>query len=123
MNQMSFGYPRQLRLLNSGDFRTVFDQVDVKAPSSSLLLLARFNEHTSPRLGFILSKKNVRHAVQRNRVKRLTRDYFRRHQHQLPNLDIIFMGRKGIDELSNAQILQLLEKQFSKLSKRAKQNK
>jgi len=117
--QKSFGYPRQLRLLSAADFRTVFDQVEVKAPSEQCLLLARFNQNENPRLGFIISKKNIRHAVQRNRIKRITRDFLRLHQHELPHLDIIFMGRKGLDKLTNEEILKLLEKQFKKLVKRA----
>lgn len=117
--QKSFGFTRQLRLLNSADFRTVFDRVDVKAPSEHCLMLARRNEINAPRIGFILSKKNIKHAVQRNRVKRFARDYLRLHQHDLPALDIVFMGRKGIDQLSDEQLHKLLRKQFEKLTKRA----
>ncbi len=122
MTQESFGFPRKLRLLTPSDFRTVFDQVQVKAPSEHILLLARFNSQTQPRLGFILSKKNVKHAVQRNRVKRIARNFLRLKQHELPNLDVIFMGRKGIVSLDNLELLKLLEKQFSKLQKRALKN-
>jgi ribonuclease P protein component len=120
--QKPFGFSRELRLLNAQDFRTVFDHVDVKAPSEHCLLLARFNEKSTPRIGFILSKKNIKHAVQRNRVKRFTRDYLRLNQANLPSLDIVFMGRKGIDQLSDEQLHQLLAKQFMKLSKRAKRS-
>lgn len=114
-----FGYTRTLRLLNAADFRTVFDQVDVKSPSEHCLLLARRNDLNSPRVGFIISKKNVKHAVQRNRVKRYTREYVRLNQNTLPALDIILMGRKGIEKLTDTQLHQLLQKQFEKLVKRA----
>jgi len=117
--RISFGYPRRLRLLSARDFRTVFDQVEVKAPSDLCLLLARFNSHDQPRLGFIISKKNIKRAVERNRIKRIARDYLRLHQYELPNLDIVFMGRKGLDKSSNEEIYQLLNKQFTKLKKRA----
>jgi len=120
VKQETFGYPRKLRLLTSTDFRTVFDQVDVKAPSGEMLMLARFNQSDNPRLGFIISKKNIRHAVQRNRIKRIARDFFRLHQSTLPNLDIVFMGRKGLDKLTNDELHNLLKKQFTKLEKRAK---
>lgn len=117
--QKPFGFTRQLRLLNATDFRTVFDQVDVKAPSEHCLLLARRNQENSPRIGFILSKKNIKLAVHRNRVKRFTREYVRLHQKDLPSLDIVFMGRKGIDQLSDDELHSLLNKQFQKLTKRA----
>lgn len=118
--QKPFGYRRNLRLLSSAQFRTVFDQVDVKAPSEHCLLLARYNSEDRPRLGFILSKKNVRFAVQRNRIKRFTREYIRLHQQDLPPLDIVFMGRKGLSSLSDTELHQLIHKQFAKLSKRAR---
>ena len=97
----------------------VFDQVLVKAPADTALLLARPSTTGSARIGFILSKKNVKHAVQRNRIKRLTREFFRLHQETLPHLDIIFMGRKGLDRLSNEEFHKLLDKLFRKLKKRA----
>ncbi|MDN3647671.1 ribonuclease P protein component [Reinekea marina] len=121
MAEKTFGFPRRVRLLTAADFRTVFDQVDVKAPSPNCLLLAKFNE-TKPRLGFIISKKNVKNATDRNRVKRFARDYFRLNQSKLPNLDIIFMGRKGLSELSDKELHELIEKQFKKLAKRANKN-
>ncbi len=115
----AFGFNRSLRLLKAADFRTVFDDVKVKAPSDSCLLLARPNKLDIPRIGFILSKKNVKHAVQRNRVKRFTREYIRLHQQDMPALDIIFLGRKGIDRLDDQQLHQLIAKQFIKLKKRS----
>lgn len=106
-------------MLTAADFRSVFDQVDAKSPSEHCLLLARFNQRPTPRLGFIISKKNIRLAVQRNRIKRLTRDYFRLHQTDFNNLDIIFMARKGLDKLNNEDLKILLQKQFNKLIQRA----
>jgi ribonuclease P protein component len=114
-----FGYPREVRLLNARDYQTVFNKVEIKASCEHCLLLARTNNLTHPRLGFIFSKKNIRHAVQRNRIKRITKDYYRLNQHDLPKLDIIIMARKGIDQLSNEEIRNLLKKQFHKLAKRA----
>ncbi len=119
MKKTPFGYPRQLRLLTAKDFRTVFDKVDIKSPSEHCLMLARYNKNDQPRIGFIISKKNVRHAVHRNRIKRITRNYFRLNQNAIPNIDIIFMGRKGLDNYSNEQLHKLLQKQFNKLINRA----
>lgn len=118
--QKPFGFRRDLRLLSPAQFRTVFDQVDVKAPAEHCLLLARHNSENRPRLGFILSKKNVRLAVQRNRIKRYAREYLRLHQQDLPPLDIVFMGRKGLGSLSDAELHRLVRKQFEKLSRRAR---
>lgn len=120
MLEKTFGFPRRARLLNAADFRTVFEQVDVKSPSEFCLLLARSAPAACPRIGFIISKKNIKHAVQRNRIKRHTREYFRLHQETLPSIDIIFMARKGLDRLSDTELDNLISKQFNKLIKRAK---
>lgn len=121
MSEKSFGYPKGLRLLNAKDYQTVFDKVDAKAPCDYFLMLARFNSLNHSRLGFIFSKKNIRFAVQRNRIKRVTRDYFRINEASVPNMDVIILARKGIDQLSNDDIRQLLKKQFNKLAKRSQQ--
>ena len=56
------------------------------------------------RLGLVVSKKNISKAVERNRVKRLIRESFRKNKSQIPNLDVIVLIRKGIDVLPNVVI-------------------
>ena len=56
------------------------------------------------RLGLVVSKKNISKAVERNRVKRLIRESFRKNKSQIPNLDVIVLIRKGIDVLPNVII-------------------
>jgi ribonuclease P protein component len=62
-------YPRQLRLLTAGDFKYVFDDASVKAHDQRVLILARPNGLDHPRIGFVISKKNIRRAVKRNLVR------------------------------------------------------
>jgi ribonuclease P protein component len=54
---------------------------------------------TSPRLGLVVTKR-LGKAVRRNRVKRLLREFFRRHKGLLPVADIVIMAKKGAAELS-----------------------
>jgi ribonuclease P protein component len=56
------------------------------------------------RLGLVVSKKNISKAVERNRVKRLIRESFRKNKSQIPNLDVVVLIRKGIDALPNVVI-------------------
>ena len=56
------------------------------------------------RLGLVVSKKNISKAVERNRVKRLIRESFRKNKSQIPNLDVVILIRKGIDVLPNVII-------------------
>ena len=66
-------------------------------------MLAIANSNQS-RLGLVVSKKNISKAVERNRVKRVIRESFRKNKSQIPNLDVVVLIRKGIDALPNVVI-------------------
>lgn len=105
------------RLLNAAQYRAVFDGASHKASHRHLLILARPADGRRSRLGLVIAKKNVRKAVQRNRIKRIVRESFR----QLPDtgvpLDIVFLARRGLDELDNASLFATLGEQWQKLSR------
>lgn len=42
-----------------------------------------------PRLGIVVGKKAVRRAVDRNYVKRVVREWFRRHREMLGDVDLV----------------------------------
>ncbi|MFT5706834.1 MAG: ribonuclease P protein component [Oceanospirillaceae bacterium] len=114
-------YPRSLRLLSGGDFQKVFDAVEIKVPDQRILILSRANGLDHPRIGFIISKKNIRHAVKRNLVRRIMRESFRLNQENLPAHDMIIMARKGAGEISSEDLHRLAKKCWSRLNKKAKQ--
>jgi ribonuclease P protein component len=118
--EKTYGFGRELRLLTALDYKTVFDDAQLKVACPQLLILARRNSSPRPRMGLIIAKKNVKLACTRNRLKRLMRESFRHQQHQLPNLDIVVMARRGLADMDNADIQKLIEKQWQRLCKRAK---
>ncbi len=109
----SFGKAR--RLLNAKDYSRVFDGAEAKASHKHLLLLARTNDQPGHRLGLVIAKKNVRLAVQRNRIKRIAREVFRTLPDSEPHLDTVLLARRGLDELDNAQLSTILRQQWLKL--------
>ena len=74
------------------------------------------NRSAIPRLGVIVPRKGNRSAVRRNRLKRITRDCFRRHQANLPAIDIIVHITDAVDDLL---LHRLLEQAFGELKQNA----
>ena len=118
-----FRYPRRLRLLTGKDFQNVFSDVELKVPDQTILILSRTNNLGQPRLGFVISKKNIRQAVKRNRVRRIIRDSFRLNQHDLPAVDMVILARKGLGDLENEEIHKLIMKCWSRLKNKSKKLK
>ena len=54
-------------------------------------------------MGLVAGRK-VGKASRRNRVKRLLREFFRRHKESLPPGDLIIMAKKGAPDLTYAQV-------------------
>ncbi|WP_415899605.1 ribonuclease P protein component [Neptuniibacter sp. QD48_11] len=118
-----FRFPRRLRLLTGRDFQSVFDDVRLKVPDQPILILSRPNDLGHPRLGFVISKKNIRQAVKRNRVRRIIRESFRLNQHNLPAVDMIILARQGLGELENEEVHKLMKKCWSRLKNKSKKLK
>lgn len=115
-------FTKAQRLLTASDYSNVFENNRFKVSNKHLLILAfKSANPCSPRLGLVIAKKNIRFAVQRNRIKRIIRDSFRLHQEDLKQLDIVVLARRGLDKQDNAQISDELTRLWNALaSKKAK---
>ena len=116
---MDLGFGPEHRLLTPAQFKNVFDGATCKASGPNLLLLARHNSQAQARLGLVIAKKNVRRAVDRNKVKRIARESFRHHRAELDHLDIVVLARKGLGELDNAALHVLFRDMWRRLNKAA----
>ena len=113
MNEDTQSFPHADRLLCAADYKAVFDNCDLRAGSKHALLLSIPNA-THSRLGMVVAKKNVRLAVQRNRVKRITREFFRCHASAHPR-DVVFLAKKNLADLSNVELRALLSALWQKI--------
>ncbi len=112
------GFSRNQRLLNAGDYQRVFNGKTVRASVPELLFLSIPTKNSQTRIGFILSKKTVKHAVKRNLIKRIAREQFRTYYHQYKHKDIVVLSRKGADKLDRKAIHAICRKMFKKLDER-----
>lgn len=110
-------FKRDDRLLKAEEFQYVFADAR-RFGNKNLTLLVRQNDIGYPRLGLAIAKKNVRLAVDRNRIKRLMRESFRHHKADLPPIDIIAMCRSSAVELPSSEIRTQLDSQWRYISKK-----
>jgi ribonuclease P protein component len=116
---VTYEFNRALRLLTPGQFQSVFSNPS-RFSSHHFTVLIKPNSLEHPRLGFAVAKKRIKLAVQRNRIKRLARQSFRLNQHNLPDIDIVFMAKSGADELDNQELVNQIEKIWRKIIQRQK---
>ncbi|AZM97873.1 ribonuclease P protein component [Vreelandella venusta] len=113
------GFPRCLRLLNAGDFSHVFEQADLKVHGKGMMALARLSTRGHPRIGLVVSKKNVKLAVDRNRFKRLVRESVRLRQDHLPSVDIVILAKRGVQDIDNETLNRQLNGMWKRLQRDA----
>ena len=84
--------PRDARLRRAADFAAL-RTVSGRLGGRCFLLRFGNNEAGTARLGLAISKRCSKRAVDRNRIKRLAREAFRRVRTDLPHVDILVMAR------------------------------
>jgi ribonuclease P protein component len=103
----SFSLPKEERILKHNDFIRRPLAVN-KMVFPHFLVIMKPNKLGRTRLGLTVGK-NKGGAVQRNRIKRLLREFFRRSKHKLPpSQDIIIVALKGSDPLTYRQVFEEL---------------
>lgn len=109
-----FCFRRHSRLSTAGDFSLVFKS-NLKIGDAFITLLVSKHNSKRPRLGFAIAKKQVKKAVDRNRLKRLFRESFRQSQTQLPCKDIVIMVKHKIIYQNNQQISDMMQKKWQSI--------
>ena len=111
-------FRRSQRLLNAVDFQNVFSEPPFRSSHQHCLILAKPNNLGYDRLGLVIAKKNIRLAVHRNRIKRLIRESFRHLPGNNAGIDAIVLARKGLGEIDNAGVTQIMDKQWLRIQKK-----
>jgi ribonuclease P protein component len=115
----SFSLPKDARLRKRAEFLKLSKHGrTIRTGAFIAAVLAGAGKNN--RIGITVSKK-VGNAVARNRIKRITREYFRHQKASVPGVnDINIIARKGLTSLSNREIVEALDTLFSKIAQSGK---
>ena len=108
-----------MRLLSAKDYERVFQRAQ-KSSGKAFTVLARPGGQAGARLGLAIARKQIRRAVARNRIKRLVRESFRRHQDLLSGLDVVVIGRSELLGKNTQWVFACLENHWRQVSERCR---
>ena len=107
-------FPRSCRLKTRRQYVAVYEK-GRRMASTSLVLFGLPNTQDQCRLGITVTRK-VGGAVQRNRIRRIVREIFRRHRTRLaPPLDLVVNPRRSCLDRTSAEIEEEFLKTFERL--------
>ncbi|MGI9308074.1 MAG: ribonuclease P protein component [Gammaproteobacteria bacterium] len=109
-----FGLSKQFRLLDSQDFGRVFADGKRSADKFFTILYLPSNRGMS-RVGFAVAKKRLPRAVDRNRIRRVARESFRKNRDSLGSIDIVIMARSQASRATKLSLFQSLERHWAGL--------
>lgn len=110
----AFCFPRAARLLKPGDFARL-RQASRRIGSRYFSAEYRITDDTAARMGLAVSRRVSKLAVQRNRLKRLARDSFRRNRAALGPVDVLVIARSAAVAVAGSELLADLDLLWSKL--------
>lgn len=78
-------------------------------------MLSTSNHCTTSRMGLVIGKKTSPLAVNRNKIKRLTRESFRTTFNQFLGVDVVVISRPLANKIENGELMKTLESIWLKL--------
>lgn len=108
--------PKHAKLLKATDYNHVFDK-PVRSSDRYFTVLARPNKLLHARLGMAFSKKKVKLAVARNRLKRISRESFRLAEEKYP-ADYVVLAGAQCAKATNQQLFHSLAQHWQQLNKK-----
>lgn len=118
-DKLSFLYKNHIR--DKATFNAVFSSRKRINASVGVLRFVR-NELGYSRLGIIVSKRNVRLAVTRNKLRRMIKEQFRLHQVKNSGYDVVFVVYKQANDASSHEFHQCIRHLFNVLVKRVERS-
>ena len=114
---MEFSFTKADRLLKRNEFIEL-SKAGRRLQNNYFIAIYAPGHFDRCRLGITVTRK-IGRAVQRNRIKRLIREYFRCHRHLISGTwDINVIAKKEAVDLSSEEIFSSLQNIFERISRR-----
>jgi len=110
------GFPRANRLLKAREYDAVFKK-NRRVVNRYWTVLGHQQQEDQPRLGMAIAKKRAKHAVTRNRIKRVCRESFRHHRQLLSGFDVVVMNRDAAATATKQELRLALDDLWKKLQR------
>jgi ribonuclease P protein component len=107
--------PAHRRLRRKADFEALYAR-GRRFGNGFFGVIAFWNDKGGPRLGLAVAVRVAGGGVARNRIRRIIRESFRLHQHELPPVDLIVSARSRAKEASRPELQASLVALWKKVS-------
>jgi len=106
---VSDNFRKSNRLLSKHDYANVFSNKPKKMHHKNFLILAVSNNLETARIGLAVSKKHCKKAVDRNKIKRIVREIFRKNKKSLKSMDLVFLSKPGLHLYSKSELYSIIQ--------------
>lgn len=107
-------FTKQTKLIKTDEFSSVFN-FRKRISAQYLVMHYQPNSLQHARLGLVVGKKTAKLSVSRNYMRRLLREFFRLHQHEICPVDLVIRVQKKFDRIDFIQIKQEFDSMMVKL--------
>lgn len=107
--------PAQRRLRRKSDFEAVYAR-GRRFGNGFFGVVLFWNDKGWPRLGLAVAVRTAGGSVERNRVRRIIRESFRLHQHELPAVDVVISARDRARDAAAAELRASLETLWNRVA-------
>jgi ribonuclease P protein component len=113
MTPPNTGFPRASRILKPSDFLKV-KEGGVRSRSGKVT--AAYRQGPCARLGLVVTRRTG-NSVQRNKIKRIAREFFRREREKFPAGDFVLIFAPSAGALPNEEIRRMIRNSLERLAK------
>jgi ribonuclease P protein component len=113
-------FTKKAKLIKTDEFSSVFN-FRKRIFANFLAFHYQSNNSDFPRLGLVIGKKVAKHAVDRNYMRRVLREFFRIQQHAINPMDLVIRVQKKFEKKDFTQIKQEFETLIAKVNQRTQQ--